>query len=118
MPWMTTVTDRGASQELEHPPALLDLPQPLGFLPTRHFWRSVENRRLIGPAFGVVVATVMLIVNLVFDLALWVSLVVTSVIMLMTLGLLERYIRYAAKRRFRSRPERAALVENGSPGDP
>ena len=113
MPWMTTVTDRGASEELERRPALLDLPQPLGFLPTRQFWRDMENRRLVGPAFGVVVATVMLVVNLVFDLALWVSILATAVAMLVTLGVLERYIRHAAKRRFRSRPERAALIADG-----
>jgi hypothetical protein len=106
---MTIATD--PSGESERPPALLDLPQPLGFLPTRQFWRDRENKRLSGPV-AAVTAGILLTINALLDLPLWATALGIAAGMILVQGLLERYIRYAARRRFRSRLEQAALAQN------
>jgi hypothetical protein len=110
---MNTATD-DPGEEVERNLALLDLPQPLGVLPTRQFWRDPENRRLAGPPFAIGLAALMLVVNLLLDPPWWAAALATAACMLVMLGFLERYIRYAAKRRFRSRADPPALAGDDS----
>lgn len=67
--------------------------QPLGILPTREFWRDPENRRRAGPAFGIAVAAVTVVVNLVVNDRLWITLVAVVITMFAVLGPLEWYMR-------------------------
>jgi hypothetical protein len=111
---MTTASDGNPPSEVERPLALLDHPQPLGFVPTRRFWNDRENARLAGiprAAFafvlGIVIATL--------DLPWWAAGLTVAGGLWLWQGLFERYIRQAAIRRFRSRPKPPALEEPGKP---
>jgi hypothetical protein len=92
--------------------AVLDVPQPLGFLPTRRFWENPENKRL---AYGAVFTTLWVswfAILLIFDalslslvwsiLFCWLAFMASATIVT---GLFERYIRRTAGRRFRSNPK-------------
>jgi hypothetical protein len=110
---MSTATDGSPrAEEVPQQLALLDRPQPLGFLPTRRFWQDHENQRLAGPPFAVLVGVLILVINLLLDIPWWAAGLAFLGAMLLLQGLFERYIRHAAKRRFRSRPEQAALTDN------
>jgi hypothetical protein len=112
---MATATDRSLGEEVERRPALLDVPQPLGFLPTRRFWRDSENNRLAGLPLGILGGILVIVIGLLGP-PWWVGGLVAAAGIWLMLGLLERYIRQAARRRFRSRPEQAALAnESESP---
>jgi hypothetical protein len=113
---MTTVTDRSLHREIERSPALLDLPQPLGFLPTLQFWRDPENKRRSGLPTAIVAVT-LLFATYLLRLSWWVAGLVLAVGMLLIWGLFERYIRHAAKRRFRPHREQAVLADNQEPSD-
>jgi hypothetical protein len=106
---MTTATDDSPQ------PALLDRPQPLGFLPTRRFWQDPENQRLAGPPFAILVGVLIVVISL-LDLTWWAAGLVFLGTMLLMQGFFEHYIRRAAARRFRSGPEPAALIEDSEPG--
>jgi hypothetical protein len=113
---MAIVTDRGSDGEVDRHPALLDVPQPLGFLPTRQFWRYPENNRLAGLPLGIVGGLLVIVIGLLGP-PWWVGGLVAAAGIWLMLGLLERYIRHVAKRRFRSRPEPAKVVEASAPAD-
>jgi hypothetical protein len=92
--------------------AVRDDPQPLGFLPTRRFWEDAENRRLafapVTIAGGALCAAIFLIVDALAGsrvLSVICSFVGFMFSVVLVRGLFERYIRRAAQRRFRSRPE-------------
>lgn len=77
----------------------MDTPQRFGILPTRWFWKDRSNRRLVGWAFAAVAVASMLIKDL-LGLSIWTHAAILIVALLLTEGLLERYIRrQAAKRR-------------------
>jgi hypothetical protein len=85
--------------------ALLDVPQPLGFLPTHQFWGDPENRRLAAPVAGTILVVSLFAVMVLFLEAplgwagfLFLALVATVVLVH---GLFERFIRRAAERRSR-----------------
>jgi hypothetical protein len=110
---MTTVPDRSEGGDVEVRPALLDTPQPLGFLPTRRFWNDLENVRLIDRA-RVTLIFVSLIVLAQFRFPWWVAGLAGAASVVLVHGLLERCVRWAAWRRFRSKP---ALAEDSDPSD-
>ena len=111
---MGTATDPPQPSELvevedEHePPALLERPQPLGFLPSWWFWNDPKNWALIKIPFAIFGVAVVVIVDL-LNLPLWATPLAIAGVLVLALGLIERYIRHAAKRRFRPRPEPPAL---------
>jgi hypothetical protein len=107
---MTTATDRSLRGEIERSPALLDLPQPLGFLPTLQFWRDPENKRRSGLPTAIFAVT-LLFVTYLLRLSWWAAGLVLAVGMLLMWGLFERYIRHAAKRRVRPHREQAVLAD-------
>lgn len=109
---MATVTDR--IQQSEGDRHLLDRPQRLGVLPTWWFWNDRENWRKVGWAFAILAAA-MNIVLMVIDPPLLIGLAIISVVMVLAIGVLEKYVRRQALRRrelaARSDP---ALPENAS----
>jgi hypothetical protein len=107
---MATAADPSSGGESDRHPALLDVPQPLGFLPTRQFWRDAENNRLAGLPLGILGGILVIVIGLLGP-SWWVGGLIAAAGIWLMLGLLERYIRHAAKRRFRSRPEQAELVQ-------
>ncbi len=113
---MTTVADPPPEPDGDEPnederrPALLDRPQPMGVLPSWWFWNDPKNWALIKVPFTVYVVVVMVVVD-VIDLPLSTALVVYIAAYWLALGLIERYVRWAAKRRFRSKREPPALLE-------
>lgn len=113
---MATATERSSDEEVEHHPALLDVPQPLGILPTRQFWRDPENNRLAGLPLGVLGGLLVIAISLLGP-PWWVGGLVAAAGVWLMLGLFERYIRYAARKRFRSRPKPAVLAESREASD-
>ena len=109
---MGTAIDRDHDPEhgeLEPHRALLDHPQLLGILPTMWFWQDKSNWRLIRwPFVAILWVAIAIVVS--FDFPLWVVGVTVGGTLMLILGLIERYIRTAAKRRLRSRPEPPALT--------
>lgn len=103
---MTTVPDRSEGVDVARP-ALLDVPQPLGFLPTRRFWNDPENVRLVDHV-RVVLVGVAVIVAAALSPSWWVAGLAGVVVVVLVHGLLERCIRWAAWWRFRSRSKQAA----------
>jgi hypothetical protein len=108
---MATAADGSSSEEVECHPALLDVPQPLGFLPTRKFWRDSENNRLAGLPLGILGGVLVIVITLLGP-PWWVGGLAAAAGIWLMLGLLERYIRDAARRRFRSQPQQGALAED------
>jgi hypothetical protein len=84
------------AQTMPPPLVLHGRPQPLGFLPTRQFWLEPEHRRLAAPPFAIFLPIVGLAIVLLSPVW-WLAVVVTAAGLLFMLGLLERYIREAAK---------------------
>lgn len=108
---MATATEGSPRCDIERRRALLDYPQPLGIVPTRRFWTDRENLRLVRIPQAII-AGVLVLVILLLDLPWWGAGLAAMGTMLLMEGLFERYIRYAAKRRFRSRPAPPALAED------
>jgi hypothetical protein len=97
---MTTASDRepSGSEDGQRLPSRLEHPQPLGFLPTRQFWRDPDNQRLIGISHAICVGVLLLLVILVvdlLDLSWWVAGLATAGGLLLIQGLFERHIRRA-----------------------
>jgi hypothetical protein len=82
---MTTAADCGPDGDVKRPPALLDLPQALGFLPTRQFWRDPENKRLAGPPIALFLPVVSVAIVLLSP-AWWVVVLATVASLLLMLG--------------------------------
>jgi hypothetical protein len=97
---MTTAPEEPPGAEAQQP-ALLDRPQPLGFLPSRRFWKDPENQRLAAPAFAIAVAVLIPVIALLLDVPWWAAGLIFAAAMLLMQGLFERYIRHAAKQRAR-----------------
>jgi hypothetical protein len=111
---MATAIDSSSGSEVERPPALLDVPQPLGFLPSRQFWQDPENNRLAGLPLGIFGGLLVIVIGLLGP-PWWVGGLVAGASIWLMQGLLERYVRYAAKRRFHREP--AVLAEDSDPPD-
>jgi hypothetical protein len=109
---MAIATDNTA--EVERTPALLDRPQPLGFLPTRQFWRDPENARLAGPPVALALP-ILSILAILLSPTWWIAGLAAAASVVLMQGLLERYIRHAARRRFRL--PRAKLAQHSNPPD-
>jgi hypothetical protein len=107
------VTDRRSGGEIERRTSLLEVRQPLGFLPTRQFWRDSENNRLAGLPLGILGGVLVIVIGLLGP-PWWIGGLVAAGSVWLMLGLLERYVRRAAKRRFGSERERATLAERES----
>ncbi len=108
---MATVTDTEPEHEAgARVPALLDHPQPLGILPTRRFWDDPVNKRVVKWPLAIMAAVLVLTIVL-LDLPWWAAGLSAGGAMLLIQGSFERYIRHAAKRRFRSQPEPPALAQ-------
>jgi hypothetical protein len=110
---MTTATDDGPLAEVECHPVLPR--QPLGFLPTRQFWRDPENGRLAWLPVSICVFVLIFTISALLDPPWWVAFLLFPAAMVLSQGLLERYVRRAALRRCRS--QLAALAEDGGPSD-
>lgn len=110
---MTTATDDGPLTEVERHPVLRR--QPLGFLPTRQFWRDPENGRLAWLPVSISVFVLIFAISALLDPPWWVAFLLFPTTMVLSQGLLERYVRRAAWRRSRSRL--AALAEDSGPPD-
>lgn len=84
---------------------MLDSPQPLGFLPSLRFWRDPENVRLAaGPVLPIAVLILFIVVVLLGP-PWWLAGPGISAGLLLVLGIVERYVRSSAQKRFRSRPD-------------
>jgi hypothetical protein len=112
---MATASNATPPSESERQPALLDHPQPLGFLPTLRFWSDPECDRLSGIPRAIFVFVLLIVIGLIQP-SWWIGGLAAVAGILLWQGLFERYIRQAAKRRFRSRPEPPALPDNSGPG--
>lgn len=80
---------------MPHQPSLALPAQPLGFLPTRAFWRNPEHQRRTQPLLPIAAATLVIAVVLA-DLprwALWATIAIPPVVLILGLGLFERHIR-------------------------
>ena len=82
------------------PPAILDRPQPLGFLPTRRFWTDPGNRRVLRIPLMVLAGVVVFAIG-VIELPWWAAGLAAMTTVILIQGLFERYIRRQAMRRFR-----------------
>jgi hypothetical protein len=102
--------------EVKQTPALLDVPQPLGFLPTRRFWGDLENVRLVDHVRVVLVVVTVIVVGALSP-SWWFAGLAGAGSVVLVHGLLERYIRQAAKRRFRSPHKQTELIEDSSTPD-
>jgi hypothetical protein len=92
--------------------------QPLGFLPTRQFWREPENVDLAWLPVSISVFVLIFAISALLEPPWWVAWLLFPPTMMLAQGLLERYLRGAASRRFRSRPGQADLTENDPPARP
>lgn len=110
---MTTATDNGPLTEVERHPVLLR--QPLGFLPTRQFWRDPENGRLAWLPVSISVFVLIFAISALLDPPWWIAFLLFPATMVLSQGLLERYVRRAAWRRFRA--QLAALPQDSGPPD-
>jgi hypothetical protein len=117
---MTTARDQGTDLE-----PLAETRQPLGFLPTRRFWEDPENKRLayipMLIALCVSFFTIFLVVDALIILAVWkavFSFLAMTAAGYLVYGLFERYIRRAAKRRFRSNPKELTGSGGNTSGSP
>jgi hypothetical protein len=96
-------------------PALLDSPQPLGFLPSRRFWRDPENVRLAAGPILPVAMVALFLVALVLELPWWIEGPGIGAGLLLVLGGVERYIRHVARRRLRSGATQGEFSEDSAP---
>jgi hypothetical protein len=90
---MATVTDE---REPERCPALPA--QPLGFLPTRQFWRDPETQLRAGPPFMLIGFVLMFGLSLLFDPPWPIMALVFLAVVLLVQGGVERYVRRAITR--------------------
>lgn len=111
---MSTVNEGSQRRDLERQLALLDHPQPLGILPTRRFWSDPENLRVVRIPQAIIAGILVVVISLLELPSWWVAGLAAAGSIALMQGLFERYIRQAAKRRFRSRPESPALAEDDS----
>ncbi len=95
---MKSPKDTATEHVTEMAPAILDHPQPLGFLPTRQFWRDQEIRRVVAWPLGFVAAAMVLVIVAISP-TWWAAGIIGVVSMLLAQGLFERYIRRKAKQR-------------------
>jgi hypothetical protein len=77
---------------------LLERPQLLGIIPTRWFWRDMENWRLVRWPFGIFVAIMVVVLSLGSPHPIVAGLIAGGTVFLAQ-GLLERYIRKQALKR-------------------
>lgn len=97
-------------------PSLLDSRQPLGFLPTLWFWRDKENVRLVRwPLWVTIIAAFALAIAI--DAGWLVSGLIPVAGILISLGLIERFVRRKALKR-RSELERHALGSSDATDEP
>lgn len=78
--------------------ALVATPQRFGVLPTRWFWSDDENWRLVRGGFAMFAAIVIIVVGT-SGLPIYLVATLPPVVIILALGLLERYIRQRAKAR-------------------
>ena len=100
---MDTVTDELQPDELrpvqlEGERHLLDRPQRLGVLPTWWFWNDRRNWRKVGWAFAILAAATNIIL-LVVQPPLLHGLAIVTGVMILAIGLLEKYVRHQALKR-------------------
>jgi hypothetical protein len=82
--------------------SLLAEPQPFGILPTWWFWNDRETWRRVGWGFAILIPLIT-VVAMMFAPSVLAAVVVSSLISVLTLGALEKYVRHhAAKRQLRS----------------
>src|SRR4029079_1377930 len=80
-------------------PPMLRSSQPLGFLPSREFWRDPENARLAVLPLSISVFVLIVVISALLDPAWWIAFLLFPTTMVLAQGLLERYVRREVQRR-------------------